>query len=249
MICLYPVMVWAQQSSPYERYFTWNPDSTIVYTQPDRSSTKLATLAYGTEVKILEALKNKKSSILIGNANTEKGDLSDKGDFYLPGSWIKITSGKYEGYVFDGEIINFPPMTVNHGSYTMDIEDYSYFFGTEIKEEESKRPVVLDGNTYYVYETLIRFPDGSYEKTDLFDGCFDHEYHFKGKSAAQVYFIFITQYYELTKSPHWEYGRPKLDAFEGSKLLFTPAGIGASDGLFIDLDSEGKITFGSYDCT
>lgn len=245
--CLGLNMLSAQEVSSFERYFTWNPDSTIIYSEANKSSSELAKLPYGTELLNVVHFKNLESRVLIGSLEGSiKGDFAGN-PYYLPGYWVRISTKGIEGYAFSGEIINFPPMKIDRGWYDLKLEEYSSYFGVEISETENKRQVKIDSNSYYIHETVVTFPDGSYEKTDLFDGCFDHEYSFANKSVAQVYFMFITEYYAIgEESIHVSYGKAALESMDGHKLRFNSMGVTASQGLFIDLN---ELTFGSYDCT
>lgn len=241
----------AQQYTSYDRYFTWNPDSSIVYSGPGIDTDTLAVLAYGTELKLLERLEHIKSKVRIGTIELAPEDSVSDDGYYLPGYWVKVGTAdkKIQGYLFSGEAINFPPLEADEQGYNRKLEDYASFFGVEIKEKESQKPIVLEGETYNVYETLTQFPEGSYKKVDLFDGCFDIEYHFPGKSMAQVYFLFLANYFSLEKNASGSsYGKAEFDFEEGEKLNFVAPGNTMAEGIFIDVDEAGKITFGSYSC-
>lgn len=241
----------AQQYTSYDRYFTWNPDSSIVYSGPGLDTDTLAVLAYGTELKMLERLEHIKSSVRIGTIELAPEDSVSDDGYYLPGYWVKVGTAdkKIQGYLFSGEAINFPPLKAKEDRYSRELKEYASFFGVETLEKKSQRPIVLEGETYNVYEALTQFPEGSYKKEDLFDGCFDHESFYKDKSIAQVYFIFIANYFSLENIPGYSSGKPNFDFAEGEKLNFVAPENTMADGLFIDVDEAGKITFGSYSCT
>ena len=242
----------AQKFTSYDRYFTWNPDSSIVYSGPGIDTDTVASLAYGTEIKLLERLEHIKASVRIGTIELAPEDSLSEDGYYLPGYWVKVRTAdkKTQGYIFSGEAINFPPLEANEESYSRSLKGYTSYFGVEIIEKETQKPVALEGESYNVYETMVQFPEGSYKKTDLFDGCSDSEYHFPGRSLAQVYFLFITNYYAPGQNvPDFSYGKPEFDFEEGAKLNFIAPENTTYEGLFIDVDESGKITFGSYTCT
>lgn len=243
--------VLAQNYTSYDRYFTWNPDSSYVYSGPGLETDTLTALAYGTEVKLLERLEHIKSRVRIGTIEMDPQDSVSDDGYYLSGYWVKVRTAdkKTQGYIFSGEVINFPPLVAQDDGYHRALKGYTAFFGVEVIAEESQKPITLEGESYNVYETLTQFPEGSYKKVESFDGCFDTEYHFRGKSMAQVYFLFIANYYSPENNvPSESFGRPEFDFEEGEKINFIAPGNTLAEGLFIDVDETGKITFGSYSC-
>lgn len=230
-------------TSPFERHFTWNTDSTIVYLEPDIASNKITKLNYGTEVTILEELKNVPAQF--------KVETSDpfEGEYFLNGHWIEIDVQGLRGFVFSGEVINFPPhIQTSWGRYRRTPEQYNDF-GWNVKVEEEKEPIKIKENTYYNHVEKTFFPDGSYVIDEAFDGCFHHQYYFKGKKINQVYFLLKAEYASQHQGINGTvYSFPKLIMASENRFEFEN-GFEASQDIHIEIKEDGKIFFGSYDCT
>lgn len=229
-----------QTLESFERYFTWNPDSTLVYEQASKDSKLLDKLAYGTEVEIIENT-SKESILYLGKNNV----------YEVKGLWIKIKIGSLEGYSFNGEVINFPPFKVEGSHYTRDKEHLQSYFTEELKSYERIDSTKIQGGTYWkTYVDSLAYPDGSFTKIVGSDGCFNRTYHFKNKTLAQVYFIMKTHFYNgnVWPSPASDF-YPKLTVIHGDKMFFYSNTLESIEGIFIDFNDPKLIFFGSSDCT
>ncbi|MGW8121794.1 SH3 domain-containing protein [Roseivirga echinicomitans] len=233
----------AQETAiPYNRYFTWNPDSTIVYSKPDNASEKVVKLNYGTEVSILSEQTNAPAQFKVETS------VEFEGDYFLNGYWLAIESEGSRGYVFSGEVINFPPhIRTSSGTFSRTAEAYNAF-GWDPKVDKKKIPVKLTDNTYFKYEETTLFPDGSSVLDRSALGCFDHRYYFEGKNLNQMYFILKTKY--ATQSGQMkanEYYFPKLAKATNTQLDFED-GPTAARKVRIEIKKDGKLYIASFDC-
>ena len=172
------------------------------------------------------------------------------GGYSLGTFWIMVEYQGVTGYALNAEIINFPPLEWNGSYYEFEKERLQGYFKKEIVLHKRQDSTLVEGRYWVSFIDSLAFPDGSYYKVDLFDGCFDRSYHFKEKTIAQVYFIFKTVYtvrvnYADKEKQENEY--PSFSDASKYKLLFIPGGVTASDGLFIRLSEH--LVFGSSDCT
>lgn len=234
----------------FERYFSWNPDSTSIYAEPDLESKELLKLPYGTEVKRLGELIDKEAIVFIGELDGTPDRPDRLGGYSLGTFWIMVEYQGVTGYALNAEIINFPPLEWNGSYYEFEKERLQGYFKKEIVLHKRQDSTLVEGRYWVSFIDSLAFPDGSYYKVDLFDGCFDRSYHFKEKTIAQVYYIFKTVYtvrvnYADKEKQENEY--PSFSDASKYKLLFIPGGVTASDGLFIRLSEH--LVFGSSDCT
>lgn len=232
-----------EAAQPYGRYFVWNLDSTIVYFKPDTLSEKVVKLGYGTEVTILTELKNEPAKFKVPTK------ASFDGPYFLNGHWVEIETQSFRGYVFSGEAINFPPHKQISGRSFQRLPDEYESFGWNVKVEEKRIPLKGEEGTYYKVEEKTTFPDGSYSIDIDNEGCFEHENYFEGKDINQIYFILKTVYTtQFNGANGKEFDLPKLTNATNSRLEFEIV-VEASQGIYIEIREDGKLYFGSYDCT
>lgn len=221
----------------FERYFIWNPDSTSIYAEPNLESEELLKLPYGTEVDRLGELRDKEVSIFIGEID---------GYYNLPTFWILVESKGFTGYVLNSEVINFPPMTYEHESYSIELEDIATYFNQPVKDTVYYEP--WEETNMRVKYTGYDFPEGSRLLYREFDGCIDRELFQKNKSISQIYMMLKTWHF-VPKNEFYK-GANEL-VFSGQKLkrfLFSPPALSDYQDPFIEIVGQKEYKMGSSFC-
>ncbi|NVK85440.1 MAG: hypothetical protein HWE21_14045 [Cytophagia bacterium] len=228
-----------QESSleKFERYFTWNPDSTSIFAEPDLESEELLKLPYGTEVDRLGEFRDKEVSIFIGEID---------GYYHLPTFWVVVESEGITGYALNAEVINFPPMTYEHQSYSIELEDIAIYFNQPVKDTIYYEP--WEETNMRVKYTGYEFPEGSRLLYREFDGCIDRELAPKNKSISQIYMMLKTWHF-VPKNEFYK-GANQL-VFSGQNLkrfLFSPPALSDYQDPFIELIGKKEYKMGSSFC-
>lgn len=113
LLLLLPAFASAQESSAYYRegdqVFVHAPNGLNMRTKAEASAAKIATLPYGTKVKVL-------------SKDYSQLEIKDFGGFPIHDIWYKVDYQGKKGYVFGGYISRFPPVgeklkTPTIGSY------------------------------------------------------------------------------------------------------------------------------------
>lgn len=252
-LLLVSILLNGQESNfeKFERYFTWDPDSTSIYANPDLESKELVKLPYGTEVNRLEVHQDKVVKIFIGELDGTPDQPERLGGYALTSFWVQVEYGNVVGYAPNAEVINFPPYQRDrHGTYVGGKEVLQKYFKNKIVLYEKVDSVKVDDSYWPFYTDSLSYPDGSYYTVLSFDGCFDRTYHFENKSMDQVYFMFKTEYYDGANGVQSLYPisfYPSFIDVDEKQLSFEAPANSAAQDLFIRFSKN--LEFGSYDCT
>lgn len=231
----------------FERYFTWNPDSTSIYAEPNLESTKLVKLAYGTEVQRLEELDEPKVNIFIGELDATAEHPEKLGGYALPTSWIKIKFRNITGFALNAEVINLPPMKYLYDTYSFERTYLDRFYQQNVKDTTYSEQ--WENSEFYFEIEETHLPDGTIIAYKRLEGCTDRQIILTNKSMAQAYFILKTWHFK----PFNEYmseGAQNLIYLgnENEALQFRAPVLSDFHSPFIAIDGAETLKIGSSFC-
>jgi hypothetical protein len=210
--------------------------------------------ALGTEIKdapswnakTIKILQAGDSLVLLKDkiSATKKSVFND--GLFLEGFWVQVNHNKTTGFVFDGNLTKIRP-TIQKDEmypslYTLSIE------GKLVKRSDSIRKGVANSEPFELIENYD-FYENVLHKHDVFDGCFNEEYHSNTFTFAEMYHFMLQQNIDYSENADGSVDRnfPQFSKKEHNTYYFS--GVGAVDTLQIEVKKNGEFVLSWYSCT
>ena len=224
-----------------QAYYTWKPDSVVVYSERNQQGSVLKKLAYGERVNILKVFDEDVASSIPKASNEIIGKLPKT-------KWVQIEIDSSGGYLLLDQLGVLPVMEKRQNNF----EDISSYFRRNFKIKDSvlvtkKYSIPASNKIYSVNEDSISYENGAYALVSFFDGCSENSYSVPKWDLNDAYNILaVTSFHIINSTSNNVSTELELVKIESDKYIFEDL-FGFRE-FYIEVNNNNPIKFGWYSC-
>lgn len=221
-------------------YYTWKPDSVVVYSERNQQGSVLKKLAYGERVNILKVFDEDVASSIPKASNEIIGKLPKT-------KWVQIEIDSSGGFLLLDQLGVLPVMEKRQNNF----EEISSYFRRNFKLKDSvlvtkKYSIPASNKIYSVNEDSLSYENGAYALFSSFDSCPERNYSVPDWDLNDAYNVLVVaNFHEINTSDGNISTELELVKIEENRYIFEDL---FGTEFYIEANNNKPIKFGWYSC-